>query len=294
MPTSTLESATEAAPRPALLDLWRRFRRNRAALFGLVVIGGLVLAALLAGVLATHDPFKVSQEPFQPPGGRYFMGTDNLGRDLWSGVVYGARVSLLVGFLAALTATAIGVTVGAVAGFYGGRIDAVLMRLTELFQILPRFFLALVIVALFGHGIEKVILVIGGLSWPPAARLIRAEFLSLKNREFVEAARALGLSDFIIGFRHILPNAIPPAIVTGSLDVAQAILLEASLSFFGLGDPNFVSWGGMLNVAQPFLRRAWWMSVFPGMAIFLAVLAFNLFGDGVNDALNPRLKERTA
>ncbi len=292
MATSTRASATSRR-RGSLADFWRRFSRNRAAAAGLAVIGGLVLVALLAGVLATADPFKVGPQPFRPPNPAHLMGTDNLGRDVYSGVLHGARVSLLVGLLAAATATGIGILVGAVAGFYGGRVDAILMRLTELFQILPRFFLALVIVALFGQGIGKVILVIGLLSWPPAARLIRAEFLSLRNREFVEAARALGPSDLTIAVRHILPNAIPPAIVTGSLDVAQAILLEASLSFFGLGDPNLVSWGSMLNVAQPFLRRAWWMSVFPGVAIFATVVAFNLFGDGVNDALNPRLRSRT-
>ncbi len=174
----------------------------------------------------------------------------------------------------------------------GGPRFSILMRITELFQVLPRFFLALLIIALFGGGIDRVILVIGILSWPPTARLVRAEFLSLKQREFVEAARALGQSNLAISFREILPNALPPAIVTGSLDVAQAILLEASLSFFGLGDPNLVSWGGMLNSAQAFLRQAWWMSVFPGTAILLSVLAFNLFGDGVNDALNPRLKAK--
>lgn len=293
MATSTPASATERRRRRPLADFWRRFSRNRAAAAGLAVIGGLVLVAALAGILATADPFKVSPQPFRPPSLAHPMGTDNLGRDIYSGVLHGARVSLLVGFLAAVTATGIGILVGALAGFYGGRVDAALMRLTELFQILPRFFLALVIVALFGQGIGKLILVIGLLSWPAAARLIRAEFLSLRTREFVEAARALGPSDLTIAVRHILPNAIPPAIVTGSLDVAQAILLEASLSFFGLGDPNLVSWGGMLNVAQPFLRRAWWMSAFPGIAIFATVIAFNLFGDGVNDAPNPRLRSRT-
>ena len=292
MATSTPASATRRR-RGSLADFWRRFSRNRAAAAGLAVIGGLVLVALLAGVLATADPLKVGPQPFKPPNPAHLMGTDNLGRDVYSGVLHGARVSLLVGLLAAATATGIGILVGAVAGFYGGRVDSILMRLTELFQILPRFFLALVIVALFGQGIGKVILVIGLLSWPPAARLIRAEFLSLRHREFVEAARALGPSDLTIAVRHILPNAVAPAIVTGSLDVAQAILLEASLSFFGLGDPNLVSWGSMLNVAQPFLRRAWWMSVFPGVAIFATVVAFNLFGDGVNDALNPRLRSRT-
>lgn len=291
--TDPLAVAALATPgrRPAA-ELWRRFRKNRVAVAGLAVIAGLVLVAIFAPGLATHDPFQVSRAAFRPPGPAHPMGTDNLGRDVWSGVVHGTRVSLAVGCLAAATALVIGVLVGAVAGFAGGWLDALLMRLTELFQVLPRFFLALVVVALFGGGIGKLVLVIGVLSWPPTARLVRAEFLSLKQREFVEAARALGLSSPAIAARQILPNALPPAIVAGSLDVAQAVLLEASLSFFGLGDPTMVSWGGMLNTAQPFLRRAWWMSMFPGLAIFLAVLAFNLFGDGVNDALNPRMKER--
>lgn len=278
--------------RGAAAEFWRRFRKNRAAVAGLVVIVGLILGAFFANTLAPHDPFALSRAAFRPPEPGHPFGTDNLGRDILSGVIHGTRVSLTVGFLAAATALVIGVFVGAVSGFCGGWVDAGLGRLTELFQVLPRFFLALVVIALFGGGIGKLIVVIGILSWPPAARLVRAEFLSLKQREFVEAARALGLPDLVIGFRQILPNALPPAIVVGTLDVAQAILLEASLSFFGLGDPSLISWGGMLNGAQPFLRRAWWMSAFPGLAISLAVLAFNLFGDGVNDALNPRLKER--
>lgn len=275
-----------------LREFWRRFRRNRAALCGLACILGLAAAALAAPLLAGHHPLRVSRSPFLPPGAAHLMGTDNLGRDVFAGVVHGARVSLLVGLLAAATATIIGVLVGAAAGYFGGAGDHTLMRVTELFQVLPRFFLALLIIALFGSGIGKVILVIGLLSWPPMARLVRAEFLTLKQREFVDAARAVGLGHLRIGLGEILPNALPPAIVAGSLDVAQAILLEASLSFFGLGDPNLVSWGGMLQAAQAFLRRAWWMSVFPGAAISVTVLSFNLFGDGLNDALNPRLKER--
>lgn len=274
-------------------DAWRRFSKNRAGLVGLLAVLGLGTVALSAPVLALRDPLRVSASAFLAPGGPAFLGTDNLGRDIWSGVVHGARVSLLVGCLAALTSTLIGVAIGCVAGFYGGAPDAILMRLTELFQTIPQFFLALVIIALAGPGLGKVIFVIGILGWPLTARLVRAEFLSLKGREFVEAARALGMGDLRMILRVILPNALPPIIVTASLEVARAILLEAGLSFFGLGDPNFVSWGTMLNNAQGFLRRAWWMSVFPGMAIFTAVLAFNLFGDGLNDALNPRLTHQT-
>jgi peptide/nickel transport system permease protein len=272
--------------------VWHRFARNRAAVAGLVWIVLSVAVALAAPYLGTRDPHRTTRESFRAPGEGYLLGTDNLGRDVYSGVLFGSQVSFLVGVSAAAAATTLGIAVGGLAGYYGGRVDALLMRTSELFQILPQFILALLIVALFGSGLEKVIFVIAILGWPLTARLVRAEFLSLKQREFVEAARALGTSDLGIGLRVLLPNALPPAIVAGSLGVAQAILLEAGLSFFGLGDPNRMSWGLMLNNAQGFLRRAWWMSLFPGAAIALAVLAFNLFGDGINDALNPRLEER--
>lgn len=274
------------------MDFWRRFRRNRAALFGVAVVGVFGLVALLAPALAPVDPFAISRASFQPPGDAYLMGTDALGRDVFSQFVYGAQVSLTVGLLAAAVAIAIGIVVGATSGFYGGRLDAVLMRITEMFQVMPRFILALVVVALLGGGLDRIIAVIGILSWPPVARLVRAQFLSLKEQEFVEAARSIGVSHPRIMFSEILPNALPPAIVAGSLDVAQAILLEASLSFLGLGDPNAMSWGTMLQEAQRYLRQAWWLSAFPGAAVFLTVLGFNLVGDGLNDALNPRLRER--
>jgi len=270
----------------------RRFLRNRAAAAGGLWVLGLILIGLLAPWLAVGDPLRVGGDAFAPPGRDYWFGTDNQGRDIWSGILHGTRVSLTVGFLAAVTSSSIGITVGAAAGFYGGRADAFLMRMTELFQIMPRFFLALIIISLFGAGLGKVIFVIGVLSWPPTARLIRAEFLSLKQREFIEAARATGMGDLGLCFQQILPNALAPAVVAGSLDVAQAILLEASLSFFGLGDPNLISWGSMLYGAQGYLHQGWWLSVFPGTAIFLTVLAFNLMGDGINEALNPRLRER--
>lgn len=276
-----------------MTGLGRRLARSRPALAGLVVVAGLGSAALAAPHLAPRDPLRTSPAAFRAPGPGALLGTDNLGRDVLSGVLHGARVSLLVGVLAALTAATVGILVGTVAGYAGGRLDAGLMRVAELFQTIPQFFLALLVVALVGRGLLKVILVLGLLGWPLTARLVRAEFLSLKEREFVEAARAAGLPDWRIAVRGILPNALPPAVVAASLGVAEAILLEAGLSFFGLGDPNLVSWGVMLQNAQGYLRRAWWMAVFPGLAIFLAVLGFNLLGDGLNDALNPRLRSRT-
>lgn len=275
-----------------LWEFWFRYRRNTAAVLGLGVVFIFTLIALVAAWIAPHEPTALIARPFIPPGWLHLLGTDNLGRDVLSGVVYGARVSLAVGFLAAVTSTIIGVIVGAISGYQGGTADAIFMRLTELFQVLPRFFLALLIVALAGPGLGKIIFVIAILSWPPMARLVRAEFLSLREREYVEAARALGAPTVSIVFKQILPNALPPVIVTGSLDTAQAILLEAGLSFFGLGDPNLTSWGTLLNNALAFLRTAWWMPVFPGLAIFLTVLGFNLLGDGLNDALNPRLRSR--
>jgi peptide/nickel transport system permease protein len=220
------------------------------------------------------------------------MGTDDLGRDILSGVLWGARVSIAVGLLAALTSTVIGVVIGAAAGFYGRTLDDVLMRVTEFFLVIPRFFLVLVMVALFGNSVWHVILVIGILSWPVTARLVRVEFLSLREKEFVEGSRAVGASDPRIILRHILPNAFPPIVVSGSLQIARAILMEAGLSFLGLGDPNQASWGVMLYNAQRFLRQAWWTAAFPGLAIFFIVMGFNLVGDGLNDALNPRQKGR--
>ena len=272
----------------------RRFIRNRAAVVGGLWVVILLLVAVTAPWLAPMDPLRVGRDAFVPPGGQYLFGTDNQGRDVLSGVLFGARVSLLVGVLAALTSSGIGIIVGASAGFYGAWLDGLLMRLTELFQIMPRLFLAMLIIAVFGTGIERIVVVIGILGWPAMARLVRAGVLSLKEQQFVEAAHAIGVGNARLCFREILPNALPPAIVVGSLDVAQAILMEAGLSFFGLGDRNLVSWGTMLFNAQTFLRHGWWLTVFPGLAIFLTVIAFNLVGDGVNDALNPKLRERGA
>lgn len=280
-----------STPFTSWFDFWRRFRRNRAAVLGLFIILMFGFFALGAPWLAPAGPFVISERSFVPPGPGAWFGSGDLGRDVLVGVLYGARVSLLVGLLAALTAALIGVLLGAVSGYIGGLVDAVLMRITEMFQIMPKLFLAIIVVALLGGGIGKLIIVIGILSWPQTARVVRGQFLALRQQEFAEAARALGFGRRYIIFREILPNALPAVIVLASLDVAQAILLEASLGFFGLGDRHLVSWGQMLNDAQRFLRQAWWMSTFPGLAIFFTVIGFNLFGDGVNDALNPRLQK---
>jgi peptide/nickel transport system permease protein len=273
-------------------EFWKKFSRNRPAVAGLGVVLFFLALGLLATWLAPFGPLATGPHSFRRPDATYHMGTDDLGRDILSGVLWGARVSMAVGLLAALASTAIGVVIGAAAGYYGRRLDDLLMRVTEFFLVIPRFFLVLVMVALFGNSIWHVILAIGILSWPVTARLVRVEFLALREKEFVESSRAAGASDLRIILRHILPNAIAPIVVSGSLQVARAILMEAGLSFLGLGDPNQISWGVMLFNAQRFLRRAWWTSTFPGLAIFLLVMGFNLVGDGLNDALNPRQKGR--
>ena len=275
-----------------LTEFWKVFRKSLAGVAGLGLVAAMVLVALTAGVIASTAPTTLSRESLQPPGPAHWMGTDDLGRDILAGVVYGTRISLLVGFLTAGASTLIGIGVGGLAGYHGGRLDDLLMRFTEFFMVVPRFFLALVIVAMFGASLWGIILVLTILSWPTTARLFRAEVLRLKSQEFVLAARAMGCSDGRILFEQLLPNALAPVIVSISVQVAYAIILEAGLSFLGLGDPANRSWGVMLANAQQFLRRAWWMATFPGLAIFLAVLGFNLIGDGVNDALNPRLKTR--
>lgn len=281
-----------AAAVGGLAGFWRQFRRHRTGVFGLVVVAVIGFVALFAPWLAPYDPFTTSRAALQPPGTPGFLlGTDHLGRDVLSGIVWGARVSLIVGLAAAFTATVIGIVVGAVAGYFGGWADELLMRVTELFQIIPRFVLALIVVAFFGSGLVNLILVIGILSWPQTARLVRSQFLRHRSLPYVDGARVIGMRPLRIIFAEILPNVLAPVIVVASLDIAQAILLEASLGFFGLGDPNLRSWGGMLNTAQQYVRIAWWMSVFPGIAISLAVLGFNLVGDGLNEATDPRLRE---
>jgi peptide/nickel transport system permease protein len=274
------------------MEFWYRFSRSPQAVVAAVFVGIVVLLAVAAPLVTHADPFSGSPNALLPPlSPGAPLGTDHLGRDIWAQLVYGARVSLTVGVLAAASSVVIGVVVGALSGFLGGAVDATLMRISEFFQTLPRFVLALIIVALFGAGLAKLIVVIAILSWPQTARVVRASFLSLREAPFVDAARVGGMSTGAIILYEGLPNVMAPIVVTASLDVAAAILLEAGLGFFGLGDPNLISWGGMLNQAQQYLRQAWWMSLFPGLAISLVVLAFNVIGDGLNDALNPRLRE---
>ncbi len=252
------------------------------SLLGLLLV---VVLAVAAPVLASSDPFAIDGPSLASPSRQHPMGTDALGRDVWSGVLYGARTSLVVAGLVGGLVLAIGTLVGATAGWRGGRVDDVLMRLTEFFQVLPRFFLILVVIAMFGPGLDRLVLVLGATSWALMARVIRAQVLSLREREFVEAARAAGASGVRIIVRHVLPNALPAAVVYLGLLLAQVMLIEASLGFLGLGDPNVISWGYLASEAQRFLRVAWWMSVFPGLAIAIAVLGINLMSDALNDVL---------
>jgi len=290
-PLGQLEDRNEKLSQKARQG-WKRFANNRAAAIGVGVIVALTLIAVIGPLVAPFDPLRVSSTRLSAPSTTHIMGTDDLGRDIFSGVLHGARPTLLIGLSVALISSVIGTLIGALAGYYGGAADSWLMRTTELFQVLPSFLLALAIIAITGPGLSKIVIVLSFLSWPPTARLVRVQYLSFREKEFVEAARTIGQSDRVIIIRHILPNAMPPAIVVGSLVVAQAILSAAGLSFLGLGDPNTIDWGEQLNQAQRFMTKAWWLSAFPGFAIFLTVMAFNLVGDGVNDALNPRLRDR--
>jgi peptide/nickel transport system permease protein len=268
----------------------RTFLRNRGAVAGLVVLVVVAIAAASAGLFFPYSPWDMRGAPFMSPGDMDFLlGSDSLGRDVAAGIAYGSRVSLLIGAVSTAVAVLLGITLGSVAGYAGGVVDDAIMRFTEFFQTVPNFLLAVVLVAIFSPSIASIVAAIAIVSWPPVARVIRAEFLSLRSREFVHAAEVLGRSRAAIIFREILPNALSPIIVLASLMVASAILLESGLSFLGLGDPNLMSWGFMIGAGRSVIRIAWWMSVFPGLAIMLTVLAINLVGEGLNDALNPRL-----
>ncbi len=255
---------------------------------GIALVVLLALVAAFASQIAPGNPFRSVAPPLQPPSTAHWLGSDDLGREVFSELVHGARVSLFVGLAVALTSTVVGIVIGGVAGFFGGWIDDALMRLTEFFQVLPRFFLAIIVTAFFGGNIVNIVLLLGFTFWTGTARLLRAQVLSLRAREFVVAARAVGVKELTILARHVFPNALPPVLVNGALQVGGAILTEAGLSFLGLGDRNQISWGYMLNNAQPFIRSAWWMSVFPGVALLITVVAVNLVGDGLNEAMNPR------
>ena len=275
-----------------LRRFWSIYKQNKLGVFGLIILAVFTALAILAPVLAFYPPLHTGAgDALMSPSWQYPLGTDDLGRDLYSETLYGARVTLVISFLAVATSTIVGVGFGAVAGYYGGFVDSTLMRVTEMFLVIPPIFMALVFVALFGTSIWSVVAVIALLSWPQTARLVRADFLSLRERPYAKAARTTGCSNFHIIFFELLPNAMPTVIVNMSLTQALAILIESALSFLGFGDPSMVSWGLMLNNAQQFFRQSWTMVFFPGMSIFLVVLSLNLIGEGLNDVLNPRRKQ---
>lgn len=269
----------------------KAYLRSPPALIGSVILLTVLVMGVGAHWFYPADPLGLAGRPLQWPGQnpRFPLGTDSSGRDIAAQLFHGARVSLLIGFVATSIAAMIGIAIGALAGFYGGAMDTALMRVTEAFQTLPNFLLLLVLVAVFGSTIETVTIAIGIVSWPPVARLTRAEFLTLRTRDFVQACRVQGLSDAHLILREVLPNALPPVIVYASVVMAVAILLESALAFLQLSDPNVPSWGNLIGLGRNVLRTEWYVSAIPGVAILLTILGVSLVGQGLNDALNPRL-----
>ncbi len=279
-----------ASPARAALQ---HFCKSPSGLIGALLLLGLVLCTTFGPLLYPVEPLDIAGAPFMSPSSDAWLGTDYLGRDVLAGLIYGGRATLTVGAVAAFITIVIGVSVGALSGYFGGAIDAALVKITEFFQILPPLLFAMVLVTLFGQKLTTITLAIGAVSWTTAARLTRAEFMRLRNLDFVKASRAAGAGDTHLMLRIVLPNALPPIIVSATLAIGVAILFEGGLSFLGLGDPNTMSWGLMLGQNRNYVLDAWWAVTFPGAAIFLAVLAVSLVGDGVNDAINPRLRRRT-
>lgn len=293
-PTAPVAASVSPQPVSGRWAAWRALARNPSALVGLFILLAMLVMALLAPWLFPGDPLDMVAAPLIWPGqdAEFPLGSDSLGRNVLAGIAHGARVSLTVGVVAALLSLLIGLLVGSTAGYFGGRVDDVLVRLTELFQTVPSFLLVIVVVAIGQPSVSVIVLAIGLASWPVIARLVRAEFRSLREAEFVLAARSQGFSHARIIWQEMLPNALPPVIVTTSVLVATAILIESALSFMGMGDPNAVSWGSMIGEGRELLRTAWYLTALPGAAIVLTVLALNLVGDGLNDAFNPRLRAR--
>jgi peptide/nickel transport system permease protein len=273
---------------------WRALSRNRLAVVGGAVVVVLVLLAVFAPVLAPWDPHRPDvRKILDPPSARHWLGTDQLGRDVLSRMLYGARVSLAVGFVSVGIAALIGVTVGAIAGYSGGAVDNAVMRVVDLMLVFPRFFLLLAVLAFLRPSIWTIMAVIGLTGWMSVARLVRAEFLALKEREFVLWSQSVGATGFRVVWRHILPNAMAPVLVAMTLGIPAAILTESGLSFLGLGvRPPYATWGNILNEGKDAIEIGWWLSFYPGVAILVTVLSYNLFGEGIRDALDPRLRQR--
>lgn len=292
--TGMAQTQPEFQAESPLLEAWRMYRRNIPALFGTVMLTLIIAATLYGTFFYTGDAYEIVWAPHEPPGmtPEFPLGTDYLGRDLIAGLLTGGGPTLAVGAAAAMLTMVIGITLGALAGFYGGWVDNLLMRITEFFQVLPALLFAMVLVTLFSPSLTTIAIAIGVVSWPQTARLTRAEFLKIKQLEYVTAARAIGAKNKRIIWKVILPNALPPLIVSATLTVGVAILFEAGLSFLGLGDPNVMSWGLMIGANREYILDAWWPVTFPGLAIFFTVFSVSLIGDGLNDAFNPKLRER--
>lgn len=276
------------------LEAARMFVRNKSAVVALLVLALVVIGSVLMPYLYAVDPFEIVAAPMTPPFSEdAWLGTDFLGRDVLRMLLHGGRVTILVGAVAAALSISIGIVVGALAGFYEGRwLSAVLTRVTEFFQVLPALLFAMVVTSLFTPNLTTVTIAIGIVSWTATARLTRAEFLKLRNIDFVRAERAIGARNGRIIWQVILPNALPPLVVSATLAIGSAILFEAGLSFLGLGDPNVMSWGLMIGSSRTYILSNWWAVTFPGLAIFIVVLSISLIGDGLNDAFNPKLRER--
>jgi len=271
----------------------RMFAANYAAVAGLLVLAIIIVVSLLGPFLYTVDPWEMVWSPFSPPGAKGFLlGTDYLGRDLVAQIIHGGRATIAVGCAAALLSVLIGITFGALSGFYRGWVEEILMRITEFFQVLPTLLFSMVLVALFGASLQMIAFAIGIVSWTGVARVTRAEFLKIRELEYVTASRSGGANAPTLIFRVILPNALPPIVVQAALLVGFAILFEAGLSFLGLSDPNVMSWGAMMGNNRPFILQHSFTIMYPGLAIFITVLAISLVGDGLNDALNPKLRKR--
>ena len=300
---STVSAAPVAVASPAASREWwtfiRRLSRRRTALFGLVVVALVLLTALTAPWVSPFDPIEqdIGDRRLKPPGWRddagrlHVLGTDHLGRDLLSRVVHGAQPALLVGFAAVVISGVLGLVAGLVSGYFGGRVDDVLMRLADIQLAFPFILLAIAVIGVLGPSLPTIIVVIGVSSWVVYARVVRSAVLSLREREFVQAALALGSRDLRVLLQHVLPNALTPWLVVATLDMARVIVIESALSFLGLGvQPPTPTWGGMLADGRVYISTAWWLATFPGLAILVTVLGINLFGDGLRDTLDPRLK----
>jgi peptide/nickel transport system permease protein len=272
---------------------WKRFKKNSLAVAGGVIVLTLFFIAILAPLISPYNPNDIDRKHvLEPPSIKHPLGTDDLGRDVLSRMIYGSRISLAVGFVAIGIATLIGMIVGAFAGYYGGWTERIIMRFIDIMLTIPTFFLILAVIAFIGAGIWNIMIVIGVTSWMGVSRLVRAEFLSLKEREYVLAAKALGASDFQIIFKHLMINSMAPVLVSAILGVAGAVLIESALSFLGIGiQPPTPSWGNILTLGKDNIEIAWWLSVFPGLAILITVLGYNLLGEGIRDAIDPRLWE---